>query len=61
MLLYVHFSFAIILMGRERERERERELIYCFALFIFLVSCDRCLALPHGPTGVSAVCDHAIS
>ena len=29
----------------------------CFALFVFLVSRDSCMALPHGATGLSAVCD----
>ena len=29
----------------------------CFALFVFLVSCDCCVALPHDATGLSAVCD----
>ena len=31
------------------------------ALFIFLVSCDCCVALPHNTTGLSAVCDCDIS
>ena len=33
----------------------------CFALFVFLVSRDCCLALPHNVTGLSAVCDCGIS
>ena len=37
---------------------REREL---FALLVFLVSCDCCVALPHDATGLSAVCDCGIS
>ena len=41
--------FAIMLMGGERAR--------CFALFVFLVSCDWCAVLPHVATGLSAVCD----
>ena len=28
-----------------------------FALFVFLVSRDCCVALPHDATGLSAVCD----
>ena len=27
----------------------------CFALFVFLVSCDCCVALPHDATGLSFV------
>ena len=30
-------------------------------VFVFLVSCDCCVALPHGTTGLSAVCDSGIS
>ena len=52
-LLYVHSSFAIILMG-----ERETG---CFVKFAFLVSCDGCVALPRGAMGLSAVCDYGIS
>ena len=48
MLLYVHSSFANILMGK-------RELV------VFLVSRDGCVALPHGVTGLSVVCDCGIS
>ena len=33
----------------------------CFALLVFLVSRDCCVALPHDATGVSAVCDCGIS
>ena len=47
-LLFVHSSFAIISMGK---RERDG----CFALFVFLVSHDCCVALPHGAMGLSAV------
>ena len=50
-LLYVHSSFAIILMGK-------RELV---ALFVFLVSRDGCVALPRGAMGLSVVCDCGIS
>ena len=33
----------------------------CFTLFVFLVSLDCCVALPHDTTGLSAVCDCGIS
>ena len=34
----------------------------CFASwFVFLVSCDCCVVLPHGAMGLSAVCDCGIS
>ena len=46
-LLCVHFSFAIILMGKERAG--------CFAFFLFLVSRDCCLALPHDAKSVIVV------
>ena len=39
-LLYVHSSFAIILMGKRAG---------CFALFVFLVSDDGCMALLRVP------------
>ena len=32
-----------------------------FALFVFVVFRDRCVAPPHDATGVSAVCDCGIS
>ena len=32
----------------------------CFALFVFLVSCDCSVALPHDTMGLSAVCDCGI-
>ena len=49
-LLCVLSSFAIILMGK-----------IWFALFVFLVSCDCYVALPHGAMGWSAVYDCGIS
>ena len=52
-LLCVHSSFAIISMGEERAG--------CFALFVFLVSHDCCVALPHDTTSLSAECDCGIS
>ena len=45
-LLYVHSSFAIILM-------KKREQV-AFAEFVFLVSLDCCVALPRG--ALSLVC-----
>ena len=33
----------------------------CLALFVFLVSHDGCVALPHDATGLSAICDCGIS
>ena len=53
-LLCVHSSFAIILMGK-------RELACWFAFFVFLVSRDCCVFLPHDATGLSAVYDCGIS
>ena len=38
-----------------------RERADCFALFVFLVSGECCVALPHDNTGLSAVCDCGIS
>ena len=49
----VHSSFAIISMGEERAG--------CFALFVFLVTRDFCVDLPHDATGLSAVCDYGVS
>ena len=47
------FLFCNHLDGEERAD--------CFALFVFLVSRDCCVALPHDATGLSAVCDYGIS
>ena len=33
----------------------------CFALFVFLLPRDYCVFLPHDATGLSTVCDRAIS
>ena len=52
-LIYVHSSFAVILMGN-------RELVALLG-FVFLVSRDCCVALPRGAMGLSAVCDCGIS
>ena len=35
----------------------KRERAGCFAYFIFLVSCDCCVAIPLSAMGLSAVCD----
>ena len=53
-LVYVHFSFAIILMGT-------RELVALLSLSVFLVSCNSCVFLLRGAMGLSAVCDCGIS
>ena len=58
MLLRVHSSFAIILMGK---RELFFFFFFFFALFVFLVSRDYCVALPHDATGLSSVCECGIS
>ena len=50
----VHSSFAINSMGNP-------ERAGCFALFVFLVSRDCCVALPNDAMGLSAVCDCGIS
>ena len=52
MLLYVHSSFAIMLMGK-------RELGALLS-FVFLVSRDDYVALPRGAMGLAAVCDCGI-
>ena len=51
-LLCVHSGFAVIFVG---------EGAGCFALFVFLVFCDCCEALPHNVMSLSAVCDCGIS
>ena len=48
-LLCVHFSIANANLGG-------KERAGCFALFVFLVSRDYCLTVPHDVTGLSAVC-----
>ena len=47
------FQFYNYLNGEEKAG--------CVALFVFLVSCDGSVALPHGAVGWSAVCDCGIS
>ena len=53
MLHYVHSMFCNHLDGEERAG--------CFAWFVFLLSRDGCVALPHSAMGLSAVCDCGIS
>ena len=52
-LLYVHSSFAIILMGK-------RELVALLSLSPWYLVIDRCVALPCGAMGLSAFCDCGI-
>ena len=54
MLLYVHSSIAIILMGK-------RELIALLNLSSWCLVMVGWAVLPHGATGLSAVCDCGIS
>ena len=53
-LLYVHFSFAVILMGK-------RELVALLSLSSWCLVIDLCVALLRGAMGLSAVCDCGIS
>ena len=39
----------------------KNEIAVCLTLFVFLVSRDCCVALPHDATGLSSVCDSGIS
>ena len=50
----VHSSIEIISMGK-------RERAVCFALFVFLVPHDCCVAFPNNAIGLSAVCDCVFS
>ena len=45
----------------QSSRSDGEERAKCFALFVYLVSRDCCLALPRDASGVSAVCDCGIS
>ena len=51
--LFVSILVCNNLVGEERAG--------CFALFVFLLARDCCVALPHNATGLSAVCDCGIS
>ena len=53
VLLYFHSSFFNHLDGEERAG--------CFPLFVFLISSDCCVALPHNVMDLPAVCDRGIS
>ena len=47
----VHYFMSILVLQSSRWGAG------CFALFVFLVSRDCCVALPHDVTGKSVVCD----
>ena len=49
-----------ILVLQSSQWGRESRLL-CFVLFVFLVSRNCCVALPHDATGLSAVSDCSIS
>ena len=51
-----NYLFKIRIINHDGE-----ERAGCFTLFVFLVSRDCCVALPHDATGLSAVCDYDIS
>ena len=53
-LLYIHSSFAIILMGK-------RELVALLNLSSWCLVIDCCVALLRGAMGLSAFCDCGIS
>ena len=59
VLCFVVRYFVSILVLQSSRLGRERA--GCFALFVFLVSRDCCVALPHDAKGLSAVCDYDIS
>ena len=58
VLCFVVRYFVSILFCKHLDGE---ERAGCFVLFVFLVSRDYCVALPHDATGSSAVCDCGIS
>ena len=58
VVCFVVSYFMSILVCNHLDGE---EIAGCFALFVFLVSCDDCEALPRGAMGLSAVCDFGIS
>ena len=51
------FCYALLCVHSVHGEERTG----CFALIVFLMSCDICVALPHDATGLSAVCDCGIT
>ena len=57
----MRYSFLGGNLKATSEHLDEEERAGCFALFVFLVSRDCCVAFPHDATGLSAVCDCVIS
>ena len=53
----VRYFVSILALQSSRWEERADR----FALFVFLVSLDCCVGLPHDTTGLSAVCYCCIS
>ena len=53
----VRYFMSILVCNHFDVKERAG----CFALFVFLVSRNGCVALPRGAMGLSAVCDSSIS
>ena len=58
VLCFVVCYFVYFLEWNHLNKEERSR---CFALFVFLVSRDFCVALPRDTTGLSAVCDCGIS
>ena len=58
-MFFVRYFVSILVL--QSFRWGKRELVACFALCVFLVSRDCCVALPHDATGLSVVCDCGIS
>ena len=54
--VFDYYLFKIRIINHDGE-----ERAGFFTLFVFLVSRDCCVALPHDATGLSAVCDYDIS
>ena len=65
--MHYMFVFVFMLLINTIKAHAEKLLRFhiqragCFTLFVFLVSRDCCVALPHDATGMSAVCDCGIS
>ena len=55
-MYFTNYLFKIRIINHDGEERAD-----CFTLFVFLVSRDCCVALPHDATGLSAVCDYDIS
>ena len=58
MLIVRYFMSILVLQSSPWGRD---SWLLCYALFVFLVSHDCCVALPHDATGLSAVCNCGIS